>query len=344
MPLSSALWPGSESPFCALAVAVDLDDGGIDHGVFHVRLVGARFKNPSKNIGFHPVAVSLEDRVPFAEMRRQITPGTAGARDPENRLKKKPVVAAAAAGIRRLPQTMRLHLRPLGVCQYVSIHPKLESQTSLGWNPEPQQALVLQKSVSSWLSVSDLEQHGHARRDLDVRDFGGIMAAQRDEQGPYRIAVGTYEHRFPLSKTGGDLCLVVAAGTRNHVLQALASRRGDVVAAPPDVHLLRPELLRRFRFVQARKLAVIALSQIVMAGDVPAAIPPKMFVTSTFGQGNFGGFDRPAQGGGKRPVKTHAGQRPSSLACFLSAQIGQADIDEACEAVFRVPFALTVAQ
>src|SRR5690554_1745252 len=141
MPLSSALWPGSESPFCALAVAVDLDDGGIDHGVFHVRLVGARFKNPSKNIGFHPVAVSLEDRVPFAEMRRQITPGTAGARDPENRLKKKPVVAAAAAGIRRLPQTMRLHLRPLGVCQYVSIHPKLESQTSLGWNPEPQQAL-----------------------------------------------------------------------------------------------------------------------------------------------------------------------------------------------------------
>src|SRR5690625_3340556 len=75
-------------------------------------------------------------------MRRQITPGTAGARDPENRLKKKPVVAAAAAGVRRLPQTMRLHLRPLGVCQYVSIHPKLESQTSLGWNPEPQQALV----------------------------------------------------------------------------------------------------------------------------------------------------------------------------------------------------------
>ena len=74
-------------------------------------------------------------------MRRQITPGTAGARDPENRLKKKPVVAAAAAGIRRLPQTMRLHLRPLGVCQYVSIHPKLESQTSLRWNPEPQQAL-----------------------------------------------------------------------------------------------------------------------------------------------------------------------------------------------------------
>ena len=27
------------SPFCALTVAMDFDDGGIDHGVFHIRLV-----------------------------------------------------------------------------------------------------------------------------------------------------------------------------------------------------------------------------------------------------------------------------------------------------------------
>lgn len=32
--------PGFESPFCALSVTVDLDDGGIDHGVFHVGIVG----------------------------------------------------------------------------------------------------------------------------------------------------------------------------------------------------------------------------------------------------------------------------------------------------------------
>ena len=31
--------PGSASPFCALTVAMDFDDGGIDHGVFHIRLV-----------------------------------------------------------------------------------------------------------------------------------------------------------------------------------------------------------------------------------------------------------------------------------------------------------------
>jgi len=36
MPPFERRWPGFGSPFCALSVAVDLDDGGIDHGVFHV--------------------------------------------------------------------------------------------------------------------------------------------------------------------------------------------------------------------------------------------------------------------------------------------------------------------
>jgi hypothetical protein len=37
-------------------------------------------------------------------------------------------------------EPMRLHLRPLGVRQHESFHPKLESQSSLGWNPNSQQA------------------------------------------------------------------------------------------------------------------------------------------------------------------------------------------------------------
>lgn len=62
-------WPGSKSPFCALSVTVHFDDGGVDHGEFHVQL------------------------------------------------------------------------RPLGVSQYESFHPQLESQPSFGGNPESQQAL-----------------------------------------------------------------------------------------------------------------------------------------------------------------------------------------------------------
>jgi hypothetical protein len=36
----------------------------------------------------------------------------------------------------------------LGVTQYESLHPKLESQTRASWNPEPQQALVVEAAVA----------------------------------------------------------------------------------------------------------------------------------------------------------------------------------------------------
>ncbi|MBY0318679.1 MAG: hypothetical protein K2X72_08155 [Reyranella sp.] len=53
---------------------MDLDDGGIDHGAFHVRLVRAGLEKPDENIGFDPVAIALEHRVPLAEERSPRTP------------------------------------------------------------------------------------------------------------------------------------------------------------------------------------------------------------------------------------------------------------------------------
>jgi hypothetical protein len=46
---------------------------------------------------------------------------------------------------------MRLHLRPLGVSQNESFHPKLESQTSFPWNPESQQ--TLEHDPEKWIPV-----------------------------------------------------------------------------------------------------------------------------------------------------------------------------------------------
>jgi hypothetical protein len=129
-------------PLCALSVTMDLDDGGIDHGVFHVRLARAGLEKPQENVGFDPVAVALEDRVPVAEERRKITPRASRPHDPKHRFDEAAVVASAAPGVRGLAKTMRFHLRPLGVSQYESLHPKLESQSSPRWNPDSQQALV----------------------------------------------------------------------------------------------------------------------------------------------------------------------------------------------------------
>src|SRR6202162_2620002 len=120
---------------------MDFDGRGVDHGVFHVWRLGAGLEKPGENVRLDPVAVALENSVPVAEERRKITPGASRPHDPKYRFDAAAAVASAAPGVRRLTQTMRLHLRPLGVCQYESFHPKPESQPSRGWNPDSQQAL-----------------------------------------------------------------------------------------------------------------------------------------------------------------------------------------------------------
>jgi hypothetical protein len=123
-------------------MAMDLDDGGVDHGVFHVWRIRAGLEKPGEDVRFNPVAVTLENSVPVAEGRRKITPRASRPDNPKYRFNEAAIVASAASGVRRLPQTMRLHLRPLGICQYESLHLKLESQPSLRWNPESQQTLA----------------------------------------------------------------------------------------------------------------------------------------------------------------------------------------------------------
>ena len=137
----SGQWPGFESPFCALPVAVHLHDRGVDHGIFQVWLVRGSVKEPSPHISPHPVAEARERRAPVAEVRWEIPPGASRPHDPQHRLHKQPVVAAAAARVPRLAETVRLHLRPLGIGQNESVHPELESHTAAQEKPNSQQAL-----------------------------------------------------------------------------------------------------------------------------------------------------------------------------------------------------------
>src|SRR6202046_5449348 len=105
---------------------MDFDDGGVDHCVLHVRIIRHGIKKAFENITLDPIPVSLEDRVPGAEQRRQVAPRAAGSRDPQHRFNKTTVVPAAATGIGSLPPAMQFHLRPLGIAQYTAVHPKLD--------------------------------------------------------------------------------------------------------------------------------------------------------------------------------------------------------------------------
>lgn len=80
-------------------MAVDLDDGGVDHGVF--RLVRDGIKEPHQDIGFRPAAITFEHVFQLAEARRQIAPGTAGPHDPKERFDEVAVVAPTTPGVRR---------------------------------------------------------------------------------------------------------------------------------------------------------------------------------------------------------------------------------------------------
>src|SRR6186713_1447190 len=164
-------------------MAMDLDDGGVDHSVFHVRRVGAGLEKPCKNARLDPVAVALENSVPVAEERRKITPRASRPHDPKDSFHKATVVASAAPGVRRLTQTMRLHLRPLGVRQYESFHLKLESQPSLKWNPDSQQALV-HRYPGTLDQRLELHRRARGRIDIELRQLVAQICI--GERVPYR--------------------------------------------------------------------------------------------------------------------------------------------------------------
>ena len=73
---------------CALAVAVDVNDGGVNHCVFHVGIIGDGVEQPLPDTRLRPVAKARESAVPVAERGRQITPGAAGSGDPQHGLDK----------------------------------------------------------------------------------------------------------------------------------------------------------------------------------------------------------------------------------------------------------------
>jgi hypothetical protein len=80
----------------------------------------------------------------LAQALTEPSPRAACSSDPQHRLHKQPVIRAAAAPIARFAQAVRFHLRPLGVGQDKSFHPKLESRYALDVNRNFQQTLGVQ--------------------------------------------------------------------------------------------------------------------------------------------------------------------------------------------------------
>jgi hypothetical protein len=108
-----------------VAVPVKLDDGAVDHGVFHVRIVRQGLEDAAEHAALHPVRKPLVDGVPRCELARQIAPRGPGSNDPQHRLDEHPRVAAGPPRIAGLAQAVQFDLRPLGVTEDKTNHFKL---------------------------------------------------------------------------------------------------------------------------------------------------------------------------------------------------------------------------
>ena len=125
------------SPAFALCpVTMDLDDYGIDHGMFHVRLFRRCIEYPLENIGFHPIPIALEHPVSVAKCVRHISPMASCSHNPQYSLDKQLIVAAAASRITRFAKAMWRHLRLVRICQNKPVDPRLEPENLANENPK----------------------------------------------------------------------------------------------------------------------------------------------------------------------------------------------------------------
>ena len=118
-------------------MAVNLDDGGIYHGVFAVGIGIEGLKDLGENPAFNPTAVTLEHAVPVAKFGRQIAPWAAGTDNPQDGFDKETVIGCFA-GVACLAAAQRLYFGPLGICQDISA----SHGTMLSGNYVCQQALA----------------------------------------------------------------------------------------------------------------------------------------------------------------------------------------------------------
>lgn len=79
-------------------MAVDLDDGGINHDVFHVRFIRTGVEKLYETIGFDPIAVTLENGVPVSEEGWKVTPWTSCPRNPKQSFDEAAVVTPFRPG------------------------------------------------------------------------------------------------------------------------------------------------------------------------------------------------------------------------------------------------------
>ena len=109
-----------DPPFCTSAVLVDAHDGGINHGVFVVRVLSQDFKHPLLDTCLAPVQVTDVHDAKVAEMRWQIPPRNTCTVAVQHGVHEQSIVFCSGSGLACLACKQVTDALPLGVKQCVS--------------------------------------------------------------------------------------------------------------------------------------------------------------------------------------------------------------------------------
>jgi hypothetical protein len=97
---------------------VDPDDGAVDHRVLEVGVSRQSLENTFEYALRGPSSEAFEDRVPKPEFVGKVTPGRAGAGDPEDGFDEEPIVRGGATRVAGLAGKQRSDPIPLRVLQH----------------------------------------------------------------------------------------------------------------------------------------------------------------------------------------------------------------------------------
>ena len=96
---------------------MDPDVRRVEEDVFEIRIIRQGLENPFPDALLRPTPETCVDAVPFAEFPRQITPGSAGPRDPQYCLDEQAIVTRGRAGITNLARQLWRNPFPLLLAQ-----------------------------------------------------------------------------------------------------------------------------------------------------------------------------------------------------------------------------------
>src|SRR5438552_14602007 len=182
-----------------------------------------------------------------------------------------------------------------------------------------------------------LVEERHAGRDLQLEDLLAGQPVEVHDEGAQRVAVRDHEHVRSGAEIGQDAPFPVGQDLGRGVGQALAAGGPDVVAPPPEVHLLGAEALRGLRLVQALEVTVHALVQGRIALGRQRADPGGSKCDTCR-------LDRAHQDRGVQLVAPAPAELLAGLPGFGLAARRERHVDPAREAVLEVPLRLSVTE